>query len=131
MDRFLLFCISALVLLAASYEARGDVMTCPDPIQEANPLLEYKTSRGAGIYTILWHNPNDTPDVVSCQLVVGTQLLVNYDPVVPLGCFEEDVQALTGREQITVSCLDVDGVTYANSYQVRFRIPGKPPKLIH
>jgi hypothetical protein len=130
MDRFLIFLFSGLILLLATAQARADEVTCQEPLPpEHNPALEYKTSRGAGVYEIHWHNPNDTPDVVSCHLKVGAQLLVNYDPVPPLGCFVENVQALTGREMVDVWCVDVDAVTYSSQYLVRFRIPGKPPKL--
>ena len=128
MDRFLIWFFSALVILAASLEARADPLVCPDPLVQHDDATEYVTHMGGQVYEIRWQAPDADPgELISCSFQIGLVVLLTIPSPAPLSCHAENVFVVTGRHVVDRWCTTATGDTDKPTTIAKFRVPG--PKL--
>lgn len=124
-----LFCLAMIgVVVALARSASAGEIPCPDPVVPHDDAQEYKTHRGARVYTIRWQAPDADPgELLSCSIQIGTVALITEPTPTSLACYEEDVSGLEGREIATRWCTTDAGDTDRPSTRVKLPVPG--PKL--
>ncbi len=121
------FLLSLVVMLLATSVGAGEV-PCPTPVVPHDDATEYRTHRGAQVYTIRWQAPEADPgELLSCSFQIGLVVLLNVPSPASESCYEEDVFVVTGRHVVDRWCTTETGDTDKPTTTAKFRVPG--PKL--